>query len=264
MHVDIAVIAAPCADFVRQRQRRERPGGVRLPQLRPRRLALRRQGHRGHRPPRAVPRHPLADPGQQRGLRRRRWTSVGDPTKIVSGTTEVTNSPDRLLIAELVARFVRDAGIMRDGFSFQAGAGGTTLAFAIYLKEMMQKAGREGALRPRRLDEVPRARCWSEGLTDYILDGQTFDLDGVASMRDNPRHVATSPLHLLQLPRQGVLRDPRGRRGPRRHRGGCQLQRERGHPLRRPAPATGSAAGRTASSRAAPSSRSRPSGTASR
>jgi citrate lyase subunit alpha/citrate CoA-transferase len=32
-----------------------------------------------------------------------------------------------------------------------------------------------------------------EGLTDYILDGQTFDLHGVRSMRDNPRHVATSP-----------------------------------------------------------------------
>jgi citrate lyase subunit alpha/citrate CoA-transferase len=32
-----------------------------------------------------------------------------------------------------------------------------------------------------------------EGLTDYILDGQTFDLDGVASMRDNPRHQNTSP-----------------------------------------------------------------------
>ena len=32
-----------------------------------------------------------------------------------------------------------------------------------------------------------------EGLTDYILDGQTFDLDGVRSMRENPRHVNTSP-----------------------------------------------------------------------
>ena len=32
-----------------------------------------------------------------------------------------------------------------------------------------------------------------EGLTDYILDGQTFDLDGVRSMRENPGHVATSP-----------------------------------------------------------------------
>jgi citrate lyase subunit alpha / citrate CoA-transferase len=32
-----------------------------------------------------------------------------------------------------------------------------------------------------------------EGLTDYILDGQTFDLDGVKSMATDPRHVATSP-----------------------------------------------------------------------
>ncbi|PJA99435.1 MAG: citrate lyase subunit alpha, partial [Ignavibacteriales bacterium CG_4_9_14_3_um_filter_30_11] len=32
-----------------------------------------------------------------------------------------------------------------------------------------------------------------EGLTDYILDGQTFDLEGVRSMRENPNHVNTSP-----------------------------------------------------------------------
>ncbi|RKY59280.1 MAG: citrate lyase subunit alpha, partial [Candidatus Neomarinimicrobiota bacterium] len=32
-----------------------------------------------------------------------------------------------------------------------------------------------------------------EGLVDYILDGQTFDLEGVRSMRDNPRHRDTSP-----------------------------------------------------------------------
>ena len=32
-----------------------------------------------------------------------------------------------------------------------------------------------------------------EGLIDYILDGQTFDLAGVRSMRENPNHVNTSP-----------------------------------------------------------------------
>nr|MCU0225927.1 citrate lyase subunit alpha [Acidobacteriota bacterium] len=67
--------------------------------------------------------------------------SIGDPSKIVSGTTEVTKSPDRLLIAEYVARFIRDAGIMRDGFSFQAGAGGTALAFVPMLAQMMREAG---------------------------------------------------------------------------------------------------------------------------
>ena len=51
--------------------------------------------------------------------------SLGDPEKIVSGTTQVTKSPDRLLIAEHVADFIEAAGIMKDGFSLQAGAGGT-------------------------------------------------------------------------------------------------------------------------------------------
>jgi citrate lyase subunit alpha/citrate CoA-transferase len=32
-----------------------------------------------------------------------------------------------------------------------------------------------------------------EGLLEFILDGQTFDLDGVKSMRENPNHVNTSP-----------------------------------------------------------------------
>lgn len=117
---------------------------------------------------------------------------VGDPSKIVSGTTEITKSPDRLLLAELVASFVRDAGILRDGFSFQAGAGGTALAFAIYLKEMMKRAGVKARF-IRGGSTKYLVEMLNEGLTDYILDGQTFDLDGVASMRDNPRHVATSP-----------------------------------------------------------------------
>ena len=32
-----------------------------------------------------------------------------------------------------------------------------------------------------------------EGLIEYILDGQTFDLEGVRSMAENPKHVWTSP-----------------------------------------------------------------------
>src|SRR5438309_3266713 len=66
--------------------------------------------------------------------------SIGDPAKIVSGTTQITRSPDRLRIAQLVARFLRDAAIMRNGFSFQAGAGGIALAFVDYLAHMMRQS----------------------------------------------------------------------------------------------------------------------------
>ena len=117
---------------------------------------------------------------------------VGDPEKIVSGTTELTKSPDRLYIAELTAKFVREAGILKDGFSFQAGAGGTSLAFAIYLKEMMIEAGIKARF-IRGGSTKYLVEMLEEGLTDFILDGQTFDLDGVRSMRENSGHVNTSP-----------------------------------------------------------------------
>ena len=117
---------------------------------------------------------------------------IGDPEKIVSGTTVLTKSPDRLYIAELTAKFVKAAGIMKNGFSFQAGAGGTALAFAIYLREMMKKAGvRARFIRAGSTKYL--VEMLEEGLTDYILDGQTFDLEGVRSMRENSGHINTSP-----------------------------------------------------------------------
>ncbi len=118
--------------------------------------------------------------------------SIGDPSKIVSGTTQITKSPDRLLIAEYVARFVRDAGIMKDGFSFQAGAGGIALAFAQFLKEMMKDAGVKARF-VRGGSTQYLVEMMEEGLTDYILDGQTFDLAAVESIATHPHHIPTSP-----------------------------------------------------------------------
>ncbi|MGH2571081.1 MAG: citrate lyase subunit alpha, partial [bacterium] len=117
---------------------------------------------------------------------------VGDPARIVSGTTEVTKSPDRLHIAEYAARFVRDAGILREGFSFQAGAGGIALAFALFLRDMMREA-RVTASFVRGGSTKYLVEMLEEGLTRCLLDGQTFDLEGVRSMRENAAHVNTSP-----------------------------------------------------------------------
>jgi citrate lyase subunit alpha/citrate CoA-transferase len=118
--------------------------------------------------------------------------SIGDPTKIVSGTTRVTQSPDRRLIAELAARFCAEAGILRDGFSFQAGAGGTTLAFATYLAELMRERSVTARFARGGSTQV-MVEMLDEGLVEYILDGQTFDLDGVRSMAGNAHHQDTSP-----------------------------------------------------------------------
>lgn len=117
---------------------------------------------------------------------------IGDPEKIVSGTTMITRSPDRQRIARLAAQFLRDTGIMKEGFSFQAGAGGTSLAFVDYLSNYMREAGITAQF-VRGGSTQYLVDMLEEGLTDYILDGQTFDLKGVQSMRDNPNHADTSP-----------------------------------------------------------------------
>ena len=118
--------------------------------------------------------------------------SLGDPAKIVSGTTQITKSPDRLLIAEYVAQFLDEGGIMKEGFSLQAGAGGINLAFLLFLKEKMkQKKIKARFMRGGSTKYL--VEMLEEGLTDYILDGQTFDLEGVRSINENPNHVNTSP-----------------------------------------------------------------------
>ncbi len=117
---------------------------------------------------------------------------VGLPEQIVSGTTQITKSPDRLLLAEMTAKFCDVTGIIKDGFSFQTGAGGTSLSVSLYFKEIMKERGIKARF-ARGGSNKYLVEMLEEGLVEYILDGQTFDLEGVRSMGENANHVWTSP-----------------------------------------------------------------------
>jgi len=117
---------------------------------------------------------------------------VGLPEKIISGTTKITKSPDRLLIAELTAKFCEATGLIHDRFSYQAGAGGTALSIGNYFGDILRKNNWKARF-IRAGSNKYAVEMLEEGLVEYILDGQTFDLDGVRSMRENPNHVWTSP-----------------------------------------------------------------------
>lgn len=113
---------------------------------------------------------------------------IGIPEKIVSGTTRITKSPDRLLIAELTARFLEKSGILKDGVTIQAGAGGTSLAIAVFMHEIMKARGWHsrfgfGGSTKYMVDML------EQGQMNYILDAQAFDLDAVISVGKNPGHV---------------------------------------------------------------------------
>ncbi|HKK42688.1 MAG TPA: citrate lyase subunit alpha [Bacteroidales bacterium] len=113
---------------------------------------------------------------------------IGIPEKIVSGTTRITKSPDRLLIAELTTAFLDKSGILKDGITMQAGAGGTSLAIAVFVHEMLKerkwkaRLGFGGSTRYM-------VQMLEEGQMDYILDAQAFDLDAVASAEKNRNHI---------------------------------------------------------------------------
>jgi len=117
---------------------------------------------------------------------------VGIPEKIISGTTKITKSPDRLLLAEMTAEFCDVTGIIHDGFSFQTGAGGTSLSVSQYFADIMRKRDIKARF-ARGGSNKYLVNMLEEGLIEYILDGQTFDLEGVRSMAENNNHVWSSP-----------------------------------------------------------------------
>ncbi|MAZ93417.1 MAG: citrate lyase subunit alpha [Lentimicrobiaceae bacterium] len=117
---------------------------------------------------------------------------VGLPEKIISGTTQITKSPDRLLIAEMTADFCEKTGLIYDGFSYQAGAGGTALSIGNYFGDILRKNNWKARFIRAGSNKYP-VELLEEGLVEYILDGQTFDLEGVRSMKENQNHVNTSP-----------------------------------------------------------------------
>jgi citrate lyase subunit alpha/citrate CoA-transferase len=119
--------------------------------------------------------------------------AIGDPAQIISGTTRVTEEPDRIRIAEMAAQVVRESGVMEDSdFSFQAGAGGVSLKFVEFMGHYMRERGVTAAFARGGSTQL-LVDLLKEGLVKFILDGQSFDLAGVKSLREDPRHINTNP-----------------------------------------------------------------------
>jgi citrate lyase subunit alpha / citrate CoA-transferase len=129
---------------------------------------------------------------------------IGLPEKIVSGSTQVTKSPDRLLIAELTAAFLEKSGILKDGVTMQAGAGGTSLAIAVFIHEIFKKKSWKskfgfGGSTKYMVDML------EHGQMGYILDAQAFDLDSVNSIDKNPNHIPYSVFNAYNYHSKGNL-----------------------------------------------------------
>ena len=116
---------------------------------------------------------------------------IGDQAGILSGTTKITKDPVGLKIASLTAKLLNELGLIKDGMSMQTGAGGTSLAVAAYVKDMMIKNNIKGSFASGGITgyfvEMQRL-----GLFERLNDVQCFDIDAVKSYNDNPNHYGMS------------------------------------------------------------------------
>ncbi len=129
---------------------------------------------------------------------------IGIPEKIVSGTTQITKSPDRLLIAELTASFLEKSGLLRNGVTMQAGAGGTSLAIAVFVHEMLRKKGWKCSFGFGGSTKY-MVQMLEEGQMGHILDAQAFDLDAVKSVEKNLNHIPYSVFNAYNYHSKGNL-----------------------------------------------------------
>ena len=116
---------------------------------------------------------------------------IGDPKGIVSGTTQITKDPVGLKIAKMTSQLIEISGLLKDGFSFQTGAGGTSLAVAAYVKELMKRKGIVGSFAAGGITGYI-VDMFEEGLFEALFDVQCFDLQAVESYRDNKKHQGMS------------------------------------------------------------------------
>lgn len=113
--------------------------------------------------------------------------SIGDPDGIAKGATRITKNPKDLLIAENAARVIEASPYFTEGFSFQTGTGGSTLAVAKYLAETMRQKKITASFALGGITQQ-MGDMLEEGLVDNIIDVQTFDKGGIQSMINNPNH----------------------------------------------------------------------------
>jgi citrate lyase subunit alpha/citrate CoA-transferase len=112
---------------------------------------------------------------------------IGDPAGIMSGATRFTTNPKELVMAEIAADVIEASGRLVDGFSFQTGTGGASLAVSRFLRDKMKAKGITasfalGGITGSIVD------LHEEGLIEKLLDVQGFDLKAADSLKNNRFH----------------------------------------------------------------------------
>jgi len=123
---------------------------------------------------------------------------IGDTKGIVSGTTEITKNPIGVKIAKNTSILLNELGLIKEGFSFQSGAGGVSLRVTkdvkdIMIKENIKASFFSGGITKYHVDML------EEGLVKKLYDVQCFDLEAIESLNRNKMHIPISASRYANL-----------------------------------------------------------------
>ena len=117
--------------------------------------------------------------------------SIGNPKKIASAAARISQNPRDLMMAENVAKVIAATPYFKDGFSFQTGVGGPSLAANLFLEKYMDERGIKMGWAIGGICG-PMVEMLKKGKVQKVIDVQDFDLDAVNSINQTPNHFEMS------------------------------------------------------------------------
>ena len=112
--------------------------------------------------------------------------AIGIPEKIATGAAKPTPDQRKLMMAEYCTQVVANTPYFKDGFSYQTGVGGASIASTISLTEIMKERNIKMGFGVGGLTK-PMCDLLDNGMVRVLLDTQDFDLDAVKNVK-NPNH----------------------------------------------------------------------------
>jgi len=117
---------------------------------------------------------------------------IGNPGKIATGAAKPTTDMRKLRMAEYCTQVVVNTPYFKNGFSYQTGVGGASIASTISLKKIMEERGIRMGFGVGGLT-TPMCSLLEDGLVDVLVDTQDFDLGAIESIQKHPdRHIEIS------------------------------------------------------------------------
>ena len=117
--------------------------------------------------------------------------SIGNPKKIASAAARISQNPRDLMMAEDVAKVIASTPYFKEGFSFQTGVGGPSLAANLFLEKYMDERGIKMGWAIGGICG-PMVELLKKGKVGKVIDVQDFDLDAVNSINQTPNHFEMS------------------------------------------------------------------------